>query len=212
MKQTYIIALFCLVITVFFSEGMLNAQVDPYPNIEIPVMKGAYKVKCFFDRPKQTKSLNYYVKVGYPAEEVFRFYDSRFKDNGWTTYNDKMKGQWECFVDGTMESTPQVRQFLTSWVSPEFREEAFLALKYVKVGDEWSDELHVICQIQPLTDRTMLEEFLKQLDESGHLSSFMELIDSYRMANGEVDVDKAIKENPDNDHLKEYKKIVHGHP
>lgn len=208
IKLIYIIASFCLIATIFFFKGISNSQVDPYPNIEIPIMKGGYKVKEFFDHPKGTKSLNYYVKVEYPADRVLQFYDSRFKENGWIASNDKMKRQWECFIDGTIEGEPQVKQVLALWINPKLKKEVFLALKYVKAMDKWSNKLHVICQIQPLIDRTRLEEFMKQLDESGYLSKFMKLINSYRMANGEVDIDKAIKENPDNDYLKEYKKIV----
>jgi hypothetical protein len=208
VKSIYIIGFFCLIATIFFFKAVSHSQVDLHPNIEIPVMKNGYKVKRFLDYPKGTKSLNYYVKADYPADKVLRFYELKFKEMGWIVSIQKAKRQWECFVDDTIKGEPQVRQFVALWINPELKKEAFLVLKYVKVGDKWNNELHVICQIQPLIDRTRLESFMKQLDESGHLRKFMELINSYRMANGEVDIEKAIKENPDNDYLKEYKKIV----
>ena len=80
--------------------------------------------------------------------------------------------------------------------------------RYVKAGNNWGGELHVLCQIQPLIETTRLEEFLRQLGEYKQHAEFIKLLDSYRMANGEVDIDKAIRENPDNDYLKEYKKIL----
>ena len=208
IKAYGIFAFFCLLITIFVLKGISNTQEDPYPNIKIPVINGAYNVKIYFNHPKATKSLNYYVRAEYPANEVIRFYDSEFKQNGWIACNGKAKREWECFIDGTIASKPLVRQFLALWVHPILKKEAFLALRYVRIGDKWSNELHVICQVQPLSDRTRLESFMKKLDKDGGLSKFMNLINSYRMANGQVNIDKAIKENPENHYLKEYKRIL----
>ncbi|MGZ3607225.1 MAG: hypothetical protein ACXU9J_04820, partial [Syntrophales bacterium] len=72
----------------------------------------------------------------------------------------------------------------------------------------WNNELHVLCQIQPFIDTTRLEKFFKGLSESKQHAEFMKLLDSYRMSNGEVDIDKAVRENPDNNNLREYKKII----
>ena len=74
-----IVIVSCLTM-IFFNKGVLNCQIDPYPSIEIPVMDGGYKVKRFYDNPKGTKSLNYYVKAEYPADDVIRFYNSKFKE------------------------------------------------------------------------------------------------------------------------------------
>ena len=207
MKSTNIVISFFLIAIIFSFGDTIFSQPDPYPNIEIPIMEGSYNVRRFINRPKGTKSLNYYIKAEYPADKVLQFYDSEFKANGWIPSN-KEKKQWEYFVDSTMKDEPKVKQLLSFWTNQKLQKKAFLALKYVKVDDKWSNELHVICQIQPLSDRTKLYFFIKKLDESGNLGEFMEMINFYRMANGDVDINKAIKENPNNKYLKEYKKIV----
>ncbi len=207
MKSINIVTSLYLIASLFSFGNTVYSQTDPYPNIEIPIMEGSYKVRRFYDRPKGTKSLNYYIKAEYPADKVLQFYDSEFKANGWIP-SKKEKRQWECFVDSTMEGEPQVKQLLSLWTNQKLEKEAFLALKYVKVEDKWNNALHVICQIQPLSARTKLDVFIKKLDESGNLGKFMEMINSFRMANGEVDINKAIKENPNNKYLKEYKQIV----
>ena len=207
MKSIIIVTSLFLIVNIFSFGNTTYSQTDPYPNIEIPIMEGSYKVRKYFDRPKGSKSLNYYIKAEYPADKVLQFYDSEFIANGWIPSN-TIKRQWECFFDSTMEGEPQVKQLLSLWTNKKFEKQAFLALKYVKIEDKWSNELHVICQIQPLSDRTKLDMFIKRLDESGNLGNFMEMISSYRLANGKVDINKAIKENPNNKYLKEYKKIV----
>ena len=211
IKSIYVVIALYLLSIVFLFNGVSNSQdsqVDPYPSIAIPVMKGAYRVKRFFNEPKGTKSLNYHIKIKYPADIVIKYYESHFKGLGWISSKDETQRQWECFIDSTIETKPKVRQFLASWSNPKSKVEAFLALRYIKVGDKWSNELYVICQIQPLINRAKLEKFMKHLEDTGQLSKFIKLINCYRMTNGEVDLDKAIKENPNNNYLKEYKKIA----
>jgi len=119
-----------------------------------------------------------------------------------------MTRQWDCFTDDTVEGNPQVRQLLALWINPKLRTEAFLALRYVKIGDKWGDELFVVCQIQPEIDTTRLEKFFRKLEELKQYQEFMRLINSYRMPNGEVDIEKAVRENPNNELLKEYQKVI----
>lgn len=209
IRSIYIALFLCLGGIVAISAiGEVYSEVDPYPAIEIPTMPDGYQITTVFGHPKKTKSLNYFIRAQYPADEVLQFYDSKFKEIGYIASFNKFKRQWECFIDGTIEGSPKVRQLLALWINPEHKVEAFLALRYVKDGKYWDNELHVLCQIQPLIDTTRLEEFLRQLGESRKHAEFMKLLDSYRMSDGEVDIDKAINENPDNDYLKEYKRII----
>ena len=209
IRSIYIALFLCLGGIIAISAiGELHSEVDPYPAIEMPIMPDGYQIKRVFGHPKKTKSLNYFIRVQYPANQVLQFYDSKFREIGYIASFDKFKRQWECFTDGTIEGSPRVRQLLALWINPELKVEAFLALRYAKDGEYWDDELHVLCQIQPLIDITRLEEFLRQLKESRQQAEFMKLLDSYRMSDGEVDIDKAISENPDNDYLKEYKRII----
>ena len=209
IKLIYIILIPCIIGIVSISTiGKVFSDEDPYPSIEIPVMPSGYHITRVFGHPPKTKSLNYFILAQYPANEVLQFYDLRFKKIGYIASFNKFKKQWECFIDGTIKGNPRVRQLLALWINPELEMEAFLALRYIKAGDNWGNELHVLCQIQPLIETTRLEEFLRQLSESKQHAEFIKLLDSYRRTNGEVDIDKAIRENPDNDYLKEYKKIL----
>ena len=206
MRQIYILISICL--TILWFNEISYSKADPYPNIEIPIIDGAHKVKKFIDNPKGTKSLNYYIRAKYPADKVLQFYDLEFKRNGWIDSNGKMTRQWDCFTDDTVEGNPQVRQLLALWINPKLRTEAFLALRYVKIGDKWGDELFVVCQIQPEIDTTRLENFFRKLEELKQYQEFMRLINSYLMPNGEVDIEKAVRENPNNELLKEYQKVI----
>lgn len=203
-----IILFLCFVGIILSYEEELSSQVDAQQCIEIPIVSGAYNIQKITDRPKGTKSVNYYLQVEYPAIEVIEFYEKKFKGRGWLAPFDEVKRQWESFIDGTISGNPRVRQFLASWVNPERKEEAFLALRYIRVGKNWDRELHVLCQIQPMLDVKTLESFLKMLWECGEYVEFMKLLDSYRTENGEVNIDKAIRENRDNIYLREYKRIV----
>jgi hypothetical protein len=187
-----------------------KAENDPYPMFEFPVVSSGYDIKGFINKPKGTKSTNYILKVKYPAPEVLDFYNTRFKEMGYTpSFNGRFGDrEWECFIDGTKKGNPRVRQLLALWINPELHTEVVLALIYEKTGKNWGDELHVLCQIQPTIDTGRLENFFDQLNTSKQNATFMKLLDLYRMPNGEINIDKAISENPDNDYLKEYKIII----
>jgi hypothetical protein len=177
---------------------------------EIPVISNGYNIKTAINKPKGTKSTNYLVKIKYPALEVLEFYDARFRQMGFvSSFNGRFgERKWECFIDGTKKGNPRVRQLLALWINHKLHAEAVLVLTYEKTGKKWEDELRVLCQVQPTIDTKRLENFLEQLNLSNQHANFMELLDLYRMPNGEVNIEKAISENPDNDYLKEYKSII----
>lgn len=191
------------------SMSIANSRVDPYPNIEIPILPGSYEIRKIVDQPQGTKSLNYLVHTAYPANEVLKFYESRLKKAGFVPSLARQKQQWESFIDDTRGGN-KVRQLLASWVNPHLKAEAFLALRYTEIGNTWTDELHIICQIQPIFDRKRLDNFVRRLRDTNQYEKFMKLLDSYRMPDGEVNIDRAITENPQNYDLREYKKIVDG--
>jgi len=194
------------VIAVFI--GQVYSEEDPHPSVKIPIIPGSYNITRIFNNPPKTKSLNYFMQARYPADEVLAFYNLKFKEIGYVPSLNKFKRKWERFIDSAIEGNPKVRQLLALWINPDLKLEAFLALRYIENGESWSNELHVICQIQPLIDTGRLEKFFRRLSESGKQAEFMKLLDSYRMSDGEVDIGKAVNENPDNYYLKEYKSII----
>ena len=203
-----VLFLFLACIIVVPGIEKVYSEVDPYPSIEIPILSDGYKIKRVIGHPEGTKSLNYFVRIPYPATDVLQFYDSKLRQVGWVASVDKTKRHWERFIDNNGEGGARVRQLLASWINPALKLEAILVLRYVEVGNSWNNELHVLCQIQPFIGTRRLEDFFKRLSESKHHGDFMRLLDSYRMSNGDVDIDKAVRENPDNSNLQEYKRII----
>ena len=187
-------------------KGFTNEK--PFPSFNMPVMNGSYNYTKASDKSRGLNSIKYLLQTEYPANEVLEFYDSKLTKIGFVSSNHKYKRKWECFIDGTIDGNPKVRQLLALWVNPKLDVEAFLALRYIKVKKTWTDELHISFQIQPSIPTKALEVFLNKIAESNKTADFMKLIDSYRQSNGEVDIEKAINENPNDHLLKEYKRII----
>lgn len=182
-----------------------NEFTDHFPGIEIPVMNGYYKLERVFDRPKYTKSLNYYIKVEYPAENVIEFYRSEFEKRGWKP-DDFFTNQW-------MEVNTGIKQRSGSWINPELDLEIFLVLRYDIRDGKW-DELQVICQIQPDVDHSKLMEFIDNFGKSNpdDYVKFIDLINKIPVKSWKLDIDKfndVVKNNKTLEpYLFEYKKIA----
>jgi hypothetical protein len=205
----------CLAIFILSCNDRSNNSqpVDPYSNIELPIYPKGYNVQKYVNKPLGTKSVNYSIKVKYPAIQVLKYYQDNFREMGWSLSNrdrnDNM--EWESFIDSTTNGSPQIRQLILTWRDSRNKNELFLALRYKKyMQEDWNDELNVLCQIHPLVNTSKLDNFIKRLRESKQHEEFMKMLDSYRMSNGEVNIDKALRENPDNSNLREYKKIIDG--
>ncbi len=188
--------------------GKVISNDEPFPSFNLPVMDGNYNYTKASDKSRSLKSISYLLRTGYPANQVLEFYESKLTKLGYISSIKKYKRKWECFIDGTIDGGPKVRQLLALWVNPKLNVEAFLALRYIKVEKKWTDELHVSFQIQPSIQTKALEIFFSKLAESNKTAEFMRLIGSYRKSNGEVDIEKAINENPNDELLKEYERII----
>lgn len=199
-----------IVLVSFGVYNKVKAEEDPYPLTKIPVFSGAYNLEMFINKPEGTKSINYLIKIKYPAIEVLEFYDEQFKQMGYrpSFYSRFGKREWEYFTDGTRKEDPKVRQLISLWFNPEVQAEAVLVMRYEKEDKKWGSELFVLCQIQPIIKTEKLDKFLEKLKLLNQYGKFMKLLDLYRMPNGKVDLEKALKENPDNDYLMEYKAII----
>lgn len=186
-------------------------EVDPYPDIEIPIISNGYNIGKFVNSPKGTKSVNYFVKVEYPATNILEFYDSRFKEMGWVPASKDNFGKrnWECFIDDTVDGSPKVKQLLALWTDSKVENEVLLALRYrMFPGDSWNDELWIGCQIQPVINFKEIKHFIEDLKESGNYIKFMELLEKYRLDDGSIDFNKAVEENKDNKNLLDYYGLI----
>ena len=204
------IAMLCVILSIFNLCKMLYAETDPHPQIDIPIFPNAHDIKKYVNISQGTKSVSYIVNIKYPATEVLKYYESIFKEKGWipSLRDNFEKKEWDCFIDGLRPGNPYVRQLLGLWSNAQLDLEAALALIYIKNGKNWGNELNVLCQIQPKIDTTKLDAFFRKLEESNKRAEFVKILDVYRKPNGEVDLEKAIIENPKNIYLKEYKSII----
>jgi hypothetical protein len=191
------------------SSGCSDTVLDPYPKIDIPIYADAFNKDVFIDYDKKIKSVNYRIRMEYPPKGVVSFYEVHLNRIGFIQ-KEINEPKWESFIDDTLDGSPKIRQLLTTWVNEDLHIEAFLALVYRKNGNKWSDDLNVTCQLQPLVDVSNIEMFLKELKAAGDeiYTDFMKLLDSYKDENGQVDIERAVKENKGNIYLQRYKKIV----
>jgi hypothetical protein len=202
-----------LIILSLLIENAYCTPHDYYPSVKIPVIADSYNLTKVYDNPKYTKSLDYYIKSKYPADTVISFYNSRFKNNGWILSTKEFSRDWESFTDGTRKGNPKIKQRLSLWINPKLCLEAFLALRYEKKNKNWSD-LHVLCQIQPKIDYSMLKQFIERLqkDKAHIYHRFMGQIQAILENNGEINEKKfnqAVAQNKDlAPYLNEYKKMA----
>lgn len=209
-SNTFVV-LFSVVSIAFGASNRVQADNDPYPMFDIPIVANGYNIEQFINEPKGTKSAKYLLKADYPGPEILEFYDRRFKEMGYLPALDSAFGErkWERFVYETEKVDSVDRQLLSLWTNRELQAEVLLVLVYEETRKSRGGELSVFCQIQPIVDIGRLEAFFSRFEPSEQYVSFMELLDRYRMPNGDIDFDRAIGENPNNEYLKEYKSIVH---
>lgn len=211
LKKTYILSsLFFL--NIFFACCFAeNTTKDPFPQIKIPIYLGAENINYFIDFTLRLKSTNYMVETAYPATELINFYDRKFKGLGFNDFleGSPVKGEWVSFQDETKKGQPFIRQFVKCWVDQEKRIEILLALRYeTTTPKEWNNKLFVGCQIAPFIEHKAVTDFLKKLEKEGRFESFHKLLEKYSTTDGNIDFEKAIKENPDNQYLREYRGLI----
>lgn len=191
------------------SYGYLHASEDPYPNIEIPVFTGAFNKHLHLDENNRIKSLTYQANVEYPANSLVHFYEEYLNNKGFKQGNME-EPEWQLFVDGTVKGSPTVRQLFFVRQNIDAALEALVVLSYKNFGEGWSDELQVTCQLQPIIDTSKLEEFMEKLmltDRNAYVQ-LLQLLDSYRSEDGDVDLEKAVHDNQDNEYLIKYKQLI----
>ncbi len=214
MKKLCII-IFIFIIVLFYLLYNFNPiggiSANPYPKIEIPIYPAAANIVYFSDISAQIKSKSYMVEVDYPATKVIDFYNIELKRLGFTKFNkDVMTTErWIYFQDGTKKGKPFVCQYVEFWIDQEKKIEIILILRYETTSyGNWNNKLLVVCQIMPYIDDNAINEFFKKLDREGIFEDFMELLKKYATDKQNVDFEKAIRENPDNQYLIEYYNLL----
>jgi len=193
-----------LFILIFASNCLpvFGSQLPKIINISVP--PNAYELVYNYNEKKNVKFLSYKIAVDYPAKEIIDFYNSEFISKDWKITSSN-GNTWESFIDSTIKGNPMVSQFSVSYINVPIHAKAMLVLKYLSINN---NELYVTCQIQPLIYEIESNRFIKRLEDMGEFTKFMNLLNKYRNVNGDIDTEKAINENKNNELLKEYNKII----
>jgi hypothetical protein len=129
-----------------------GAEIDPYPNVIIPVFKGGHDVQKNFDTGQRTKSIRYYVQTGSPPSDVLEFYDAYFNGRGWRSSFETCQRNWEDPGTGTETAESDTRQLFASWEHSEKNLRAVLWLTYKVVKEGRLTQVTVICRLKPKVD------------------------------------------------------------
>ncbi len=179
---------------------------DPFPEITLPVYLSPNDVTFVINSPHGAKSVQYSLKMMWPALEIAHFYDKELKRMGYTHYMDDGYGgaEWSGFIDGTKEGSPSVGQYIKTWVDDKHERRILLALRNYNEAED----VKVIFQVNRFFDFTELNEFDAKLEKQDKSAEFYKFLSKYEDDKHTVDLDRALSENPDNELLKEYVNIL----
>ena len=105
-KHPYRIAI-CILILFGFSPCLADpSEIDPYPDVEIPIYHNGYKVTQEFNDLTHTKTIVYHVRTDPPAHEVIVFYDAQLNARGWRSSFEICQRSWEPFSDSENTDPP----------------------------------------------------------------------------------------------------------
>jgi hypothetical protein len=149
------------------------------------------------------------LHTAYPANDLIGFYSKHFRALGFVPASKAGFGEWSKFIESENETPLTVRQFIALWINRNSRRQVVLVLRYLcPPGTVSTDIANVSLEIQPYADSTKLDAFLRQLETEGTYASFFERLDRYRTEDGKLDLDRAVREHPDDRRLQEYKRLV----
>lgn len=184
---------------------------DPFPGINLPIFPDALQVHHVINNPEGTKSVQYKVKIKWPAHELITFYALKFDKMGLSKYSKDNygRGEWEHYADGTLKDSSESNRYLESWVDKNHSIRILLAIDYTGTKSR-SDgaEIFVACQISKFYDFTKLNEFYERLKKQNKEEEFNTMIGKYSNGNNVLDIKRALKENPDNEELREFAELI----
>lgn len=200
---SFLIIILLIIISYLLSEA-IEKVADQLPDIEIPLYPSAYEVNKLALN-KAIKSVFYKVKIKFPAKEVILFYENKFNEMGFISYSEDGYGnrKWQNFnpKTGIWESTfkPPAR-YIATWVDKK------QIVRIVLVIDAYDEEgpMLVNISVTRFFDFSKLNEFNKRLERGGKIKEFYNLLEKYTNKNRKVDLEKALRENPQNEDLKEF--------
>jgi hypothetical protein len=184
---------------------------DPFPQINLPIFTDAFEVHHVINKPEGSKSVQYKAKITWPAQEIIDFYNSAFNKMGLSKYSKDNygTGRWEHFIDGTQKGCTEDNRYIETWVDKNHSIRIVLNLDYRGTKKALGvSEVSVVCQINKFYDFTRMNEFDEKLRKINKEQEFYTLIGKYSKSNHELDIEKAMKENPNNAELREFIEIL----
>lgn len=205
----YPIAGLTLVALLFTSCMAQSPNSKPkFTAIDLPAMEGAYRLERGVEEGSRTFYLTYFLKIEYPPKKVTDFYIDYFKKNGWVETDRHTSNGWIDYPNQRGEERWWTTTYFTIWDQPEFGVSVQMGLSYTHETEEVDDELHVFFRTINTGFDKATWKFLGKLQKDPKGRDFFQLLSKYQKdPKSEPDFERAIRENPDNEYLKEYKAI-----
>ena len=157
--------IFSMMLSLVFVFGCWKSNYEKYFKL---VFVNSYSFKKI-TMPDGGFQMSYKVNLKYPSKDVFDFYDSYFKTEGWTRYSlfGPNQGNWEYLIykDKTVPAKSKGEggrfQLLYTWVDKNKSQEASLFLNYSdnyflegtpKIKRPFNDIQEVVFQVFPFHD------------------------------------------------------------
>lgn len=197
--------IFTIFLILFFpidSFSFSNGENNYIDKSNIPIFEKGYDIN-FFYKNDILISCNYYIIEKFPANNVIYFYDKSLLQLG---FKENANSTWEYFYsDNGLNKHIMMYKI---YANIEKKIDALLILEYNILNEKIEDNLNIKIQISKSVDISELDVFFEKLKNDGEFQNFMDIIDCYILKNGDIDIEQAIKDNPNNRLLKEYKDII----
>jgi hypothetical protein len=204
MKHLAGIFLLLFSVLVFFAcESKKAVQEDLYPNFPLPAYTGAFDIIRNNDIESFGKSVVYNIDFPYPPKDLIDFYFDYFeKRNLKIIANDSLANQkWQI-----EDSVP--RTYAARWADKNVT--VLMTLTYKnKYKDNKSDGclLQVTCFIHPFISSDQFEKFIAKTKTPEWSDEFQYVLENYVSKDQPINLEKALKDNPDSKLIKEFVSI-----
>jgi hypothetical protein len=187
-------ALFCLIVLLFScSKG--DGDKNLYPGLSIPLYAGASESTIKNDKDSFGQNTIYKLKEAVPPENIFDFYNAEltklgFEQNNEAAFLSKNTGA-DHLAQGIWTSPPA--RYLKGWANHDKTIVIKTTLNYTN-----DNKVKIDCFIHPYSDPEPLLNYLKALDKTGEIDEFNNILSIYGLPNKNLDIKKALEEQPNN--------------
>ena len=168
----------------------------------MPVHPSGNKLLIGYDTYMMAKRVNYDVGENLSPENIIGYYKEKlqklgFNENNQSTFYNKQIADKEFIPDGNWKKPPTAIH--KGWLNS--KENTIIKLSIYHSSQA---EIHVGILMHPYVNPDLQYEFQKYLENSGKENEFFELFSKYPGPGNTLDVQKALKGEPNNKVLKEF--------